>query len=86
MNLFKKSIGPTLDGVKKILNAFISNHGSRYLSTCSRTVLLYTKSFSVQNIMDLQPSDLLFIAIVLWLAYVIINSGGGGHRQRVPAN
>jgi len=36
--------------------------------------------------MDLQPSDLLFIAIVLWLAYVIINSGGGGHRSRVPAN
>jgi hypothetical protein len=36
--------------------------------------------------MDLQPSDILFIAIVLWLVYVIINSGGGGHRARVPTN
>jgi hypothetical protein len=37
--------------------------------------------------MDLQPSDLLFIAIVLWLVFVIINSDpGGGHRARVPIN
>jgi len=37
--------------------------------------------------MDFDPSDLLFIALVLWIAITIINnSGGGGHRARVPAN
>jgi hypothetical protein len=35
--------------------------------------------------MDFQPSDILFIAIVLWIAIEIINGGGGGHRSRVPA-
>ena len=36
--------------------------------------------------MNLDPSDVLFIALVLWIAIVIINnSGGGGHRARVPA-
>jgi hypothetical protein len=34
--------------------------------------------------MDFQPSDLLFITIVLWIAIQIINGGGGGHRKRVP--
>jgi len=39
--------------------------------------------------MDLQPSDLFFIAFVLWLAYEALtgggSSGGGGRRARVPA-
>jgi hypothetical protein len=37
--------------------------------------------------MVLEPSDVLFIAIVLWLAIEIINGGGGGRRSRlrVPA-
>jgi hypothetical protein len=34
--------------------------------------------------MGLQPSDVLFIAIVLWLAIEIINGGGGGRRSRLP--
>ena len=37
--------------------------------------------------MDLQPSDVLFIAFVLWLAWEAINGGGGGgkrSRSRVP--
>jgi hypothetical protein len=35
--------------------------------------------------MDLQPSDVLFIAIVIWLAIMLINGDpGGGHRTRVP--
>ena len=40
--------------------------------------------------MDLQPSDVLFIAFVLWLAWEAINGddGGGGSRRRgrVPAS
>jgi len=36
--------------------------------------------------MGLEPSDLLFIAIVLWLIFEIINGDwGGGRRARVPA-
>jgi hypothetical protein len=36
--------------------------------------------------MDFDPSDLLFVVVVLWIAITIINSnGGGGHRARVPA-
>lgn len=36
--------------------------------------------------MGLQPSDILFIAIILWLIMEIINGDwGGGHRARVPA-
>ena len=32
------------------------------------------------------PSDILFIAIILWLIVEIINGeGGGGHRARVPS-
>lgn len=32
--------------------------------------------------MGIQPSDVLFIAIVIWLAIEIINDGGGGGRRR----
>jgi hypothetical protein len=36
--------------------------------------------------MGLEPGDVLFIAIVIWLAFEIINgSSGGGRRSRVPA-
>jgi hypothetical protein len=35
--------------------------------------------------MGLEPSDVLFIAIVLWLIFEIINGDwGGGRRARVP--
>jgi hypothetical protein len=35
--------------------------------------------------MNFEPSDLLFILIVLWIAVELINgSGGGGRRSRVP--
>jgi hypothetical protein len=35
--------------------------------------------------MALEPSDILFIAIVIWLILEIINGDwGGGHRARVP--
>ena len=36
--------------------------------------------------MAIEPSDALFIAIVLWIILEIINNGdwGGGHRARVP--
>jgi len=33
--------------------------------------------------MGLQPSDVLFIAIVIWLAIEILNGGGGGRRRRL---
>jgi len=38
--------------------------------------------------MVLEPSDVLFIAMVIWLAIEIINGGGGGRRSRlrIPAN
>lgn len=40
--------------------------------------------------MDLQPSDYVFIAFVLWLAWIAVNGddgGGGGRRRgRVPAS
>ncbi len=36
--------------------------------------------------MQLEPSDVVFIAIVIWLAIEIINGDwGGGFRNRVPA-
>jgi hypothetical protein len=35
--------------------------------------------------MGLQPSDVLFIAIVIWLAIEILNGGGGGRRRRLRA-
>ena len=34
--------------------------------------------------MEFDPSDILFIAIILWIAIQIISGGGGGHRARVP--
>jgi len=39
--------------------------------------------------MDLQPPDIVFIALVLWLAWEAINGGGGGgkrSRLRAPAS
>jgi hypothetical protein len=37
--------------------------------------------------MNFDISDLLFIAVVLWIAMTIINdNGGGGHRTPVPVN
>ncbi len=37
--------------------------------------------------MGLEPSDVLFIAVVIWLAIEIINGGGGGRRRsRVHAH
>jgi hypothetical protein len=36
--------------------------------------------------MDFDLSDIVFIAVVLWIAVTILNgNGGGGHRSRVPA-
>jgi hypothetical protein len=36
--------------------------------------------------MGIEPSDIVFIAIVIWLAFEIINGdSGGGRRARVPA-
>lgn len=37
--------------------------------------------------MDFSPSDILFIAVVLWIVIMILENGdwGGGHRARVPA-
>ena len=32
--------------------------------------------------MELQPSDVLFIALVLWLAWEAASSGGGGGGKR----
>jgi hypothetical protein len=34
--------------------------------------------------MPLDPSDAVFLAIVIWLALEIMNGGGGGRRSRVP--
>ena len=34
--------------------------------------------------MDVQPSDLVFLAIVIWLAIELTGGGGGGRRRRVP--
>jgi hypothetical protein len=34
--------------------------------------------------MDFQPSDLVFLAIVIWLAVELSGGGGGGRRKRVP--
>ncbi len=36
--------------------------------------------------MGIEPSDIVFVAIVIWLAFEIINGdSGGGRRARVPA-
>jgi hypothetical protein len=34
--------------------------------------------------MDLQPSDLVFLAVVLWLVIELTSGGGGGRRRPVP--
>jgi hypothetical protein len=34
--------------------------------------------------MDFQPSDLLFLAIVIWMVIELTGGGGGGRRKRVP--
>jgi len=34
--------------------------------------------------MDFQPSDFLFIALVLLIAFDLTNGGGGGRRSRLP--
>lgn len=36
--------------------------------------------------MDIQPGDIIFIAIILWIVLEIINDddSGGGHRSRIP--
>jgi len=36
--------------------------------------------------MPIDPSDAVFLAIVIWLALEIMNGGGGGRRARVPAS
>lgn len=38
----------------------------------------------MERLMDVQPSDLLFLAIVIWLAIELTGGGGGGRRKRVP--
>jgi len=36
--------------------------------------------------MQIEPSDILFLVVVLWLAVMIIDGGpGGGKRAPVPA-
>ena len=34
--------------------------------------------------MDLDPSDIVFLAMVIWLAIELTSGGGGGSRKRVP--
>jgi hypothetical protein len=34
--------------------------------------------------MPLDSSDVVFLAIVIWLALEIMNGGGGGRRARLP--
>jgi hypothetical protein len=36
--------------------------------------------------MPLDPSDAVFLAIVIWLVWEIMNGGGGGRRARVPVS
>jgi hypothetical protein len=33
--------------------------------------------------MDFQPSDIVFLAMVLWLVIELTSGGGGGHRKPV---
>ena len=35
--------------------------------------------------MDVQPSDIVFLAIIIWLAIELTGGGGGGRRKRAPA-
>ena len=46
-----------------------------YLTTCAGII---------EPRMDLQPSDIVFLAMVLWLAIELTSGGGGGRRKRVP--
>ena len=39
----------------------------------------------MESRMDFQPSDFVFLAVVIWLAIEITSGGGGGRRKRVPA-
>ncbi len=34
--------------------------------------------------MDIHPSDIVFLAMVIWLAIELTSGGGGGRRKRVP--
>jgi hypothetical protein len=34
--------------------------------------------------MDIRPSDIVFLAMVIWLAIELTSGGGGGRRKRVP--
>jgi hypothetical protein len=34
--------------------------------------------------MDFQPSDIVFLAVVLWLVIELTSGGGGGRRKPVP--
>jgi hypothetical protein len=34
--------------------------------------------------MDFQPSDFVFLAMVIWLAIELTSGGGGGRRKRAP--
>jgi hypothetical protein len=34
--------------------------------------------------MDFQPSDIVFLALVLWLVIELTSGGGGGRRRPVP--
>jgi hypothetical protein len=34
--------------------------------------------------MDFQPSDFVFLTMVIWLAIELTSGGGGGRRKRVP--
>jgi hypothetical protein len=55
------------------------------LATLVLARLPYFRHTGRTYFMALEPSDILFIAIVIWLILEIINSdGGGGHRARVP--
>jgi hypothetical protein len=36
--------------------------------------------------MLIDPSDAVFLAIVIWLALEIMNGGGGGRRARLPVS
>lgn len=38
----------------------------------------------MKTLMDVQPSDIVFLAIVIWLAIELTGGGGGGRRKRIP--
>ena len=56
--------------------------GTGDLRTCWITVL---PSYYKETFMALEPSDVVFIAIVIWLAIILMGGdSGGGRRKRVP--